>query len=243
MFVMSRLRELKSVIGLSLATLALFSLFVSLGVWQLRRAAEKRDLAQAMREREQLPPLRLTALLKPDKELAYRKVVTTGIFEPRHQIFLDNRTFQGQAGYHVITPLKIAGTDLRVLVNRGWVRMDFDRGKLPQLVTPEGEVKVNGIVHFPSPPPPFLKSKAVVAPAWGKQWLHLDLDDFSRRAGYALQPFEVFQDPDDPHGFTRVWPRFDGKEHMHYGYAAQWFGFAILTVFFYFMILRNQSRE
>jgi len=38
----------------------------------------------------------------------------------------------------------------------------------------------------------------------------------------------VLQDPDDPNGFARYWPRELPKEGMHIGYALQWFAFALI---------------
>lgn len=38
----------------------------------------------------------------------------------------------GRAGYHVIAPLRMEGSDAVVLVNRGWIELGSDRNVLPE---------------------------------------------------------------------------------------------------------------
>ncbi len=64
---------------------------------------------------------------------------------PVHTIYLDNKIFQGMAGYQVITPLRIGKSSMHVLVNRGWAPANRDRNKLPEVPAPNGEVVVSGL--------------------------------------------------------------------------------------------------
>lgn len=40
-----------------------------------------------------------------------------GVYEPEAQFFVDNRQEDGKPGVHVVTPLKIEGSETRILVN------------------------------------------------------------------------------------------------------------------------------
>jgi surfeit locus 1 family protein len=43
------------------------------------------------------------------------------------EVALRNQVWNDQIGVHLLTPLKISGSDLAVLVDRGWVPVqDFD---------------------------------------------------------------------------------------------------------------------
>ena len=55
------------------------------------------------------------------KRFAFGAVSVAGQFDPAHEILLDNRVLNGKPGYQVVTPLKMDGTELYVLVDRGWV--------------------------------------------------------------------------------------------------------------------------
>src|SRR5690606_9125464 len=87
-----------------------------------------------------------------DDTLRYRKVAATGRYVPDRQILLDNVVRDGMAGYYVLTPFAPDGGGPWVIVNRGWVRADFDRSVLPD-VTVDGTMRsIDGVLdRLPSP--------------------------------------------------------------------------------------------
>jgi len=194
---------------------------VGLGVWQLDRAAQKRALAQELAERGEAAPLEIGDAPVEAEAARYRRVAVRGQLERAGQIFIENRHHAGKVGFHVVTPLRIAGSERRVLVNRGWVP-DMDAA------VPEGTVTVHGLADVPSPPALVLHGDNGAARQWGQRWPYLTLPLYAGTAAYPLQPIVVLQDPDDPNGFARYWPRELPKEGMHIGYALQWFAFALI---------------
>ena len=103
-------------------------LLVRLGFWQLDRLQQKRDFNVMMAERWRSEPLDLnTQSLPADpqgfKDLEYRRVAAQGQWDYEHQILISNQTFQGTAGYVVVTPL-VLGDNRAVLVARGWIPAD-----------------------------------------------------------------------------------------------------------------------
>ena len=44
-----------------------------------------------------------------------------GRFDYEHELVLAGRTRQGSPGVELLTPVRVAGSDTAVLVNRGWV--------------------------------------------------------------------------------------------------------------------------
>lgn len=194
---------------------------LGLGLWQLDRAGQKRELAQELSERAAAAPLEIGDATLVPEAVRYRRVVVRGQFERDGQIFIENRHHAGKVGFHVVTPLKIGGSERRVLVNRGWVpTMDA--------AIPEGSVTVHGVADVPSAPALVLHGNDEAARQWGQRWPYLTLPLFAATASYPLQSIVVLQDPDDPNGFARHWPREFPKEGMHIGYALQWFAFALI---------------
>jgi surfeit locus 1 family protein len=55
------------------------------------------------------------------ESLRYRRVILRGTYDAPRQVLIDNRLHQERAGYHVITPLRLEGSSMHVLVNRGWL--------------------------------------------------------------------------------------------------------------------------
>jgi surfeit locus 1 family protein len=194
---------------------------VGLGIWQLDRAAQKRQLAQELAQRAEASPLEIGDTLLDAEAARYRRVAVHGEFEADGQIFIENRHHAGKVGFHVITPLHIAGSERRVLVNRGWV-------PVMEAAVPQGTVTVHGEAEVPSAPALVLHGGDHAARDWGRRWPYLTLPLYTAVSSHPLQSIVVLQDPGDPTGFARYWPREFPKEGMHIGYAVQWFAFAAI---------------
>jgi surfeit locus 1 family protein len=93
----------------------------------------------------------------------------------------------------------------------------------------------------PAPPALALHAGEDAAKAWGARWPYLTLPLYAATVSHPLQTVVVLQDPADPHGFVREWPRELPKEGMHIGYALQWFAFALigLVVFLRLSVTRG----
>jgi surfeit locus 1 family protein len=205
---------------------------VSLGVWQLNRAEEKRALAETLRARADLPPFALDAPVKDVEALRFRTLTAFGSYEPEGQILLENRRHGSRNGFHVITPLRLAGSDLRVLVNRGWIPAN-ERGEPGAAPAPEGEIRVQGQTHIPAPPALALDGGPEGAAAWARRWPYLTLELYAATVDYPTQPVVILLDPDAEGGFVRRWPKELPKEGMHIGYAVQWLAFAVIALAIY----------
>lgn len=219
-------------------------LLAGLGVWQLDRAEQKREQAQTLEQRERQAPLALTDMKTEGSALRYRRIQVQGSFAPDGQFFIENRRYAGRTGFYVITPLHISGSDVRVLVNRGWLPAPADR-TLPAAQVPNGVVQVTGVAETPSAPALVLHDGKDAAQIWGKRWPYMTVELFAAGMTYPIQPFVILQSPDDTHGFTRDWPREMPKEGMHLGYAIQWFAFALISLGMYLRLslVRNMTRE
>lgn len=228
----------------TLATLALLPLLTGLGFWQLERAAGKQRLQAEYDRRQQDTAVGLSGELQDAELLRFRRVRVRGYYEPAYQILIDNRVHQGQAGYHVLTPLRLGASDMRVLVNRGWVPVGPDRRVLPAVPPPDGEVEVDGIATVPATGGFRLGAAQPAAPGWQSRWQYVDLDAYAVSVPFPVQPVVVLLDPDSPAGgYTRQWARLDSGIATHQGYAFQWFSLAVALAAIYILVNTRRSED
>jgi len=219
--------------GLLLA--ALLPTFISLGLWQWRKAEVKQTLQAEHDQRGQVAPAPLPAGLPAADSLRYRHVVLRGTYVADRQVLIDNRLQQGVAGYHVLTPLRLADGYRYVLINRGWLAAPADHHEQPAAPVPAGEIELTGIAV--PPPGRFFNLAAQPASGWEPVWQNLDLDRFRGLLPGSLLGIVIQLDPQAPAGFGRDWPRPDERIERHRSYALQWFGFAIASVGIWLFLL------
>ena len=228
----------------TLAMLVLLPLFLYLGYWQLQRAEEKRALQAEYDRRAHDTPVSIGSRLQHAEALRFYKVVAKGRYETDYQVLLDNRVHQGRAGYHVITPLHIQGSDMRVLVNRGWVPLGEDRVQLPALETPQGQQVVTGVATVPMEKVFMLAEPEPIGGDWQPVWQHLDMKRYSQAVPFPVQPVVVLLDSASPAGgFTREWSRLDTGIAVHQGYAFQWFTLAAALLAIYLLLSRRGAKK
>jgi surfeit locus 1 family protein len=171
---------------------------IALGNWQSRRAEEKRAS----------PP----------------RVAVEGEFVPRYTVYLDNKTRRGRTGYEVVTPLKLRGSSSHVLVNRGWIEAGKTRDALPEVATPAGEVRVEGLALERLP------KLLLLDDSKGKLRQTLDIDAYAAETGLRLEPRVIEQHSDLRDGLARDWPPRGAGAEKHQAYALQWYSLAALAV-------------
>lgn len=241
------------------ATLVGVAVTVSLGQWQLRRAAQKQALHDTIEARGRLPPLDNGGLPCGADEWSAqlrRPVALRGRWLDDRTVWLDNRPMDGRAGLFVLTPLRLslpAGARghcaATVLVQRGWVPRDpRDRLRVPPLPPAAAEVLVRG--WLVEPPSRLMEFGDPSAPP-GAVRQNVDLAALAREWGEPLRPGSIQQEGDEepsPPGGTglrRDWWRPTLEVGRHQAYAAQWFAMAAVMVMLYvwFQWLRPRLRR
>lgn len=214
-----------------MATLLTMAATAGLGLWQLDRAAQKRDLQASIDERASLPAWTEADVLKmtePDTGM-HRAVRLSGEWVRNATLYLDNRQMKGRPGFYVITPLRLAGSKQAVLVQRGWVPRNFeDRSRVPEVATPEGVVGVEGRL---APPPGKLYELGKSVPGPIRQ--NVDLEALAQEWGVPLLALSVVQTGNADDDLRREWPVVAAGVQKHHGYAFQWFGLCALAGFLY----------
>ena len=222
----------------SIAAAAFIALTIALGDWQTRRAEEKLEAGRRLDEESRGAVLSVPSVRADAAGFEGRRVAARGTFISSDTLFLDNKVAHGVAGYHVLTPLRIEGGSMHVLVNRGWIAAG-DRSLLPKVPTPESGGTIEGFAVVPGSR--FLE----LAPESGAGPLrqNLVLSREEKRLGLSLQPFVIEQTSDAPDGLSRAWGRPDAGVERHRSYALQWYSFAALAAVLYVVLGFRRTRS
>lgn len=226
----------------TVATALLLPLLIALGVWQLGRAEQKQALLRIYEQRAQAAPIMLDGSQRDLDAARYHSVTAIGYFDAKHQVLLDNRIHRGRAGYEVITPLRIAGDTVGVLVDRGWVPLGETRARLPQAPVPQDRVTVRGTIGTPPTTGLVLGNRFEPDATW-PVLLDIDIAWLETRLGYRLLPYVIRLDRRDPNGFVRDWRLFDIGPERHLGYAFQWLALAVTLVVIYITVNTRRTGE
>lgn len=204
--------------------------FIKLGLWQYGKAQSRQQIQSSYNASLEQEALSLPAQLDNPDAWKHKKVKTTGHYETRYEILLDNQIEGSRAGFHVLTPLKIEGRDEYVLVNRGWVPGGTTHDELPAISTPEHMIEVVGLAWVPAKKIFTLESEAQ-RNQWNRVWQHMDMTRYQRSVPIKILPVVIKLDKHShAGGFVRNWQLPAEKIATNMGYAFQWFGFAIASI-------------
>ncbi|PRB82875.1 SURF1 family protein [Pseudomonas sp. MYb185] len=219
-------------------TLALLPVLLGLGVWQLDRAEQKRQLQAQIDRHQQMPAVPLTAV-DPGADLAWQPLLLTGRLDTRHIWLLDNRTRDGQAGVEVLQVFHDSASDQQLLINRGWLPWP-DRRRLPAVPTPQGNMQLQ-VEVLPEATGGFTLASPESS-SWPKLVATIDLPAFAEQAGIALQPWMARLTPGSQGALRLDWPPLPMSASKHTGYAVQWFALAAaLLILFIWAGLRPDT--
>ncbi|MFT3906722.1 MAG: SURF1 family protein [Steroidobacteraceae bacterium] len=232
-----------------LLTAAGMALFIALGRWQWHRAAEK----QAMEDAFARGTLAITPLgQQPLTDIArYTQLQVHGRYDGAHQFLLDNLSRDGQAGYEVLTPLRL--DDGRVLmVNRGWLPGGGDRRQLPDVQLDDGPAVtlVGRYDHLPVTALAMGRAAPAAQASWPKLTsfptsaeLAAALQSAEPAGGGTLQEGQLLLDADQSRGYRRDWQPASAQfgPARHLSYAIQWWGLAALAALL-FIVMNLKKR-
>jgi len=216
-----------------------------LGWWQLDRLNQRQALNQVLAERLAVEPVPLTGQSVNVETDEYRRFIVQGEYDYTHEVVLRNRTRAEIPGVEVLTPLRIAGSDQSVLINRGWLPLQQATQEARQRLNQPGQVTVEGILRKPQTRIGTL-SPQDLQPAGGRleAWFRPDVARIANQVPYALLPFYLEQVA-EPN--ATVLPRPQPIEALetgpHLSYAIQWFSFCAILLGGYAALVVTRSQE
>ncbi len=241
-----------SLIGV-IAIAVCIPLFIKLGLWQYHKAQQQLLVQAAYQQSVTNLAIDLPLNLASYNDLKYKKVKVSGHYETKFQILLDNQVENDRAGFHVVTPFKIANTSQYVLVDRGWILGKDTHTELPAFDTPSNNLEVVGQVWLPSVKIFSLEKKIAksnlnnkadaIATTWQLLWQYMDMAKYKASAPITVLPVVIRLDAQShAGGFVRNWQIPADRIATNLGYAYQWFGFAVAALsIFLVMSIKRQS--
>ena len=216
---------------------------VAAGNWQTRRAEQKLAIEATMAARDSAAPQHLGADAPALAQVEYARVRVRGSFVADWPLYLDNRPQQGRAGFYLLMPFKIEGSQDSIVVLRGWAPRNLqDRLALPVLTTPAGIIELEGMVKKDAGRVMQLGSAPAMTPNVLLQ--NLDLAALSAASKLTLLPYVLEQHSNTADGLTRDWPRASSGIDKHRGYAFQWYGLAAAALIFFLVTgFRRESTQ
>ena len=228
------LRSLRTVLVLAFALTAA-AVCTRLGFWQVSRLKAKQShnriltarLADSVVDFRHLPPDTAAG--------HYRLVRVAGVPDYTRELAWAPRMRRGSPGVNFLTPVRMAGTDTLVLVNRGWAyspdarSVEFARWRERDTIAVSGYVETWGqqcaVADAPLPPG--------CADSTTRFLRRLDRSAVERIVGAPVAPYLVMQTSDSTLHADSIPVRVEMPildEGPHRGYAYQWFGIAIVML-------------
>jgi surfeit locus 1 family protein len=172
--------------------------FIVLGFWQIDRADQKNVLNSNYTDRQQeaIIVLDKNNVIDEKSSLLWRKVEFEGSFINKQNIILDNQIFNQIAGFNIITPFKIKGSDSLVLVNRGWHPNLKNREMLPIINEISGERILQGhIASFPVSGIKLGKNNIETLNSQIFRFQRLDAAELNYFFSAKIMPYMIYLDP------------------------------------------------
>lgn len=214
-------------------------MLVNLGLWQLQRLEERRALNREIWAGLNQPAAALSGAETDPGALHFRRVTATGTFDNAESIVLRNRSFQGRPGVHLITPLRLDGSDKAILVDRGWIPMEDSDPETRRVYDLEGEATVAGVARRGQTRPDSFFAPTDPMPKPGEQrldaWFRVDIERIQAQVSAPLLPIFIEQTPlaTPPSAPPIPEENTDLSDGPHLGYALQWFSFALILIVVY----------
>lgn len=212
------------------------AVLITLGSWQLQRLHWKTELIDQFKARSQ------AEAIYPHKDiLEFQHVMLDGRFLHEKTIYMTGKTYEGNAGFHVVSAFETNKGDL-FLVNRGWVSEAYKEPEDRAFSVKEEEVSLSGIVRVPQRQGSFVPNNE---PERGF-WFTLRPEEVARHLELATAETNYFIDvvrqPDEELTLPIAAEIKIDVRNAHLNYALTWYGIALSLIGVYFAYHHSLGR-
>lgn len=186
-----------------------------------------------------MPPVSINDAINNAAPLEWRKVSTSGEFDPSRQILLRNRYFEGKYGFEVLTAF-VDKDGNEFWIDRGWVQAGADATIQPELPPlPEGSVEIEGRLRLDRSLP---QGKFFAIPTGNRGGLISEANAQASNRELGIDSAFYLDllggnrpelEPEVPASLPEL------SDGPHFAYSLQWIIFAGLVVYGRFLIRRE----
>lgn len=226
----------------SIFSIITFIILCCFGTWQIKRLYWKEALIQRYITESQSKPISNLSEVSNSELNEFKAVEISGKFLHNNEIYITGKTYEGNAGFHVVTPFKMENNKI-VLINRGWVSEGYKNPNKRKFSLTKGLVKLKGIIRYP-------QNKGYFVPENdGKNgfWFTIkpnQIFDFINITSnpiidkYYIDALRIGEKLTLPIGVDGK-PKF---RNQHLSYAITWYGLALSLLFVYFSYHLSSGR-
>jgi len=225
---------------LTLFSIPALLVLLALGFWQLDRLVWKTALINNFNERASAKPM-----LPPENDadlsaIEFHSLALQGRYLHDQERFLTGRTYEGNAGFHVVTPFRTNGGKL-IFVNRGWVSEAYREPEKRPFSVENKEVSIRAVLRLPQQKGYFVPENEPERGFWftlkpDELATHLNMQE-AITSYYAdqIRQGEVLTLPIAATMHIEV-------RNTHLNYALTWFGIALSLIGVYLAYHVNAGR-
>ena len=202
------------------------ALFLRLGFWQVSRLRERQARNALVAAQQRDAPVAFALLPRDTAAVHYRPARVVGRYDYDHELVLGSRTNNGSPGVDLVTPVRVAGSDTAILVNRGWVYSP-DGGTVDLARWREGDsADVTGYAELYS-----ADAGSTTAASGPRIVRRVSRAEIAAKVPYPVAPAYLVATggvQSANHPVRRDIPPLDDGPHR--SYAIQWFSFAAIAL-------------
>ena len=225
----------------SIFSVIIFAILFSFGTWQVKRLFWKEALIERYTTQSQSNPIKNPSKLDSSIN-EFKSVEFTGSFLHKNEIYITGKTYEGNAGFHVITPFELNNNKI-ILINRGWVSEGYRNPEKRKFSLVEGQILIKGIIRYPQKKGYFVPENDGKNGFWftikpNEIINFLNLTSNKVINNYYIDALRQGEKLTLPIGVTGK-PKL---RNQHLSYAVTWYGLALSLLFVYFSYHMSSGR-
>ncbi|MAT41786.1 MAG: hypothetical protein CL609_05550 [Anaerolineaceae bacterium] len=204
---------------------------VRLGIWQLDRLKWRQSFNEHYLAQINAPAVDLNIDVQDSNlvDMEYREILVNGVYDFKNEVYLQNQVYDGLPGYHVLTPLIINNGESAVIVNRGWIPLDFSESEIKEF-QPQGNVSISGVIRLGLVDTTFKNGLGTLEDDGTiRYWKYINLEKLSEQIPYKIESIYIEKTANENERYpVPAFKEIEITQGPHLGYAIQWFFFAAL---------------
>lgn len=216
----------------------------SLGTWQMARLQWKQSLIQVIEAEYALDASEVS--LSEDalvKAVLFKRGHIAGVYQHDKEIKISSRVHKSVPGYHIVTPF-ILDNGASILVNRGWIPIEAERGDDYAVARAQGRVVLVGGMRAPHKPSSFVPQNKPERDVWYR----LDIEQVADVKGMSTVSPNIFYVEQRAQKSGEAYPIIQHARlklnNNHAQYAIFWFTMAfMMCVVYVFRFIVPQYRK
>jgi len=226
----------------TLFTIISLLILISLGTWQVYRLIWKNSLISNYLYKFNNEIIKYDKSFSFNDEFEYRRINIRGRFINEKEILIIGKTFEGNVGFHLITPF-ITKEEKLLLINRGWINEKLKLRSSRSFNINTENIVIDGIIRKPQKKGYFVPENDPIGNFWftikpnqiekALKLESFDLEkkfyvDVIRKKGKLILPIGVSGNPN--------------FRNQHLTYAITWYSLAITLFIIYFLFHLKEKR-